>query len=85
MRQYKNRVDGILQCWYPGASGGEAIAKLLFGESSPSGKLPITFYRNVQDLPDFADYAMQNRTYRYFKGEVQYPFGYGLTYTDFFS
>lgn len=82
-RKYKNRVDAILQCWYPGAMGGQAVANILFGERSPSGKLPVTFYNDSNDLPDFEDYSMANRTYRYFKGEVQYPFGYGLTYTDF--
>lgn len=82
-RKYKNSVDAILQCWYPGAQGGKAIANILFGKVSPSGKLPVTFYNSVEDLPHFHDYSMENRTYRYFKGEVQYPFGYGLTYTDF--
>lgn len=81
--KYKNRVDGILQCWYPGAMGGRAIADILFGERSPSGKLPITFYNRIEDLPDFEDYSMNGRTYRYFSGDVQYPFGYGLTYTHF--
>lgn len=82
-RKYADKVDAIMQCWYPGAKAGKAIANLIFGEASPSGKLPITFYNSVDDVPDFEDYSMQNRTYRYFKGEVQYPFGYGLTYTDF--
>lgn len=81
--KYKSRVDAILQCWYPGAKGGKAIANVLFGDASPSGKLPVTFYNSVDDLPDFKDYSMKNRTYRYFKGTPQYPFGYGLTYTDF--
>ena len=74
--------DAILQVWYPGASGGTAVADILFGKSSPSGKLPITFYKNADDLPAFIDYAMENRTYRYYKGEPLYPFGYGLTYGD---
>ncbi|MDO4153363.1 MAG: glycoside hydrolase family 3 C-terminal domain-containing protein [Clostridia bacterium] len=82
-RAYKERADAILQCWYPGAMGGKAIANLLFGKSTPCGKLPVTFYNSVEDLPDFTNYDMENRTYRYFKGEVQYPFGYGLSYTDF--
>lgn len=82
-RKYKNRVNAILQCWYPGAQGGKSIADILFGKVSPSGKLPITFYNSVSDLPDFEDYSMENRTYKYFKGDVQYPFGYGLTYTNF--
>ena len=80
---YKNRVNAILQCWYPGAQGGMAVADILFGKCSPSGKLPVTFYNSDDDLPDFCDYSMKNRTYRYFKGEVQYPFGYGKTYTKF--
>lgn len=83
LRPCRAHADAILQCWYPGAQGGRAIANLLFGLASPSGKLPVTFYNDVRDLPDFADYAMQNRTYRYFRGAVQYPFGYGLTYTAF--
>ncbi|MGN0485601.1 MAG: glycoside hydrolase family 3 C-terminal domain-containing protein [Acutalibacteraceae bacterium] len=83
LRECKKNADAVLQCWYPGALGGQAIANLLFGRVSPSGKLPITFYNDIGDLPDFEDYSMANRTYRYFKGTVQYPFGYGLTYTDF--
>lgn len=82
-RPYKARVDAIMQCWYPGAKAGRAIVNLLFGAVSPSGKLPVTFYNSTDDLPAFEDYAMKNRTYRYFTGEVQYPFGYGLTYTTF--
>lgn len=82
-RKYTDKVDAIMQCWYPGAKAGTAVANLVFGEKSPSGKLPITFYNSVDDIPDFEDYSMANRTYRYFDGEVQYPFGYGLTYTDF--
>lgn len=81
--KYKNRVNAILQCWYPGAQGGKAIANILFGKCSPSGKLPVTFYNSINDLPDFCDYSMKNRTYRYFKGKAQYPFGYGRTYTSF--
>ncbi len=75
--------NAVLQAWYPGQAGGTAAAKLLFGEVSPSGKLPVTFYRTAEDLPDFEDYAMEGRTYRYYTGEVLYPFGYGLTYTRF--
>ncbi|MGN0570613.1 MAG: glycoside hydrolase family 3 C-terminal domain-containing protein [Candidatus Fimenecus sp.] len=82
-RAYKDCADAILQCWYPGAMGGKAIANLLFGKSTPCGKLPVTFYNSMDDLPDFTNYDMENRTYRYFKGDVQYPFGYGLSYTDF--
>lgn len=75
--------DAILQVWYPGERGGEAVANVLFGEVNPSGKLPVTFYRSVDDLPDFLDYSMQNRTYRYFKGDALFPFGHGLSYTTF--
>lgn len=76
-------VDAIVQAWYPGAQGGRAIASLIFGDYSPSGRLPVTFYRTDEDLPDFKDYAMENRTYRFFKGVPLYPFGYGLSYTRF--
>lgn len=72
----------VLQAWYPGARGGRAIADILFGEISPSGKLPVTFYRDTEELPDFEDYSMKGRTYRYFTGTPLYPFGYGLTYSD---
>ncbi|MBO2516173.1 MAG: glycosyl hydrolase [Clostridiales bacterium] len=75
--------NAILQCWYPGQAGGTAIADILFGKAAPCGKLPVTFYRSVDDLPDFCDYAMKNRTYRYYEGEALYPFGFGLSYTDF--
>lgn len=76
-------VPAILQGWYPGARGGKAIADILFGECSPEGKLPVTFYRTSEELPDFKDYSMKNRTYRYMKNEALYPFGYGLSYTKF--
>ena len=69
--------------WYPGQAGGTALAELLFGEKNFSGHLPVTFYRDVRDLPPFEDYSMKNRTYRYFEGEPLYPFGYGLSYTHF--
>ena len=72
--------SAVVQGWYPGARGGKAIAELLFGKYSPSGKLPVTFYNSADDLPAFTDYAMENRTYRYFTGDVLYPFGFGLTY-----
>lgn len=75
-----SKVDAILQAWYPGARGGKAIADLIFGKVSPSGKLPITFYRNLEGMPEFTDYSMKNRTYRFMSGEALYPFGYGLTY-----
>ena len=74
--------DAVLQLWYPGAQGGKAAAKVLFGEVSPSGKLPVTFYKSLDELPEFTDYRMAGRTYRYMKGKAQYPFGYGLTYGD---
>lgn len=73
--------DAILHVWYPGQFGGKALANILFGKVSPSGKLPVTFYENADLLPDFSDYSMKNRTYRYVNGNVLYPFGYGLTYT----
>lgn len=75
-----DNVKAILQTWYPGAEGGTAIADILFGKVSPSGKLPVTFYESADELPEFTDYSMKNRTYRYFTGVPQYPFGYGLTY-----
>jgi len=76
-------ADAIILAWYPGEQGGKALANLIFGKNSPSGRLPITFYQSVNDLPKFEDYSMQNRTYRYFKGQVAYPFGFGLSYTTF--
>lgn len=75
--------DALLQAWYPGQEGGTAVADVLFGDYNPSGKLPVTFYKSTEQLPEFTDYSMENRTYRYFKGEPQYAFGYGLSYTDF--
>ena len=76
-------IPAILEAWYPGEEGGTAVAEALAGDFSPSGKLPITFYKSVDQLPPFADYAMKGRTYRYFTGEPLYPFGYGLSYTGF--
>lgn len=78
------RAAAILQLWYPGAQGGRAAAEILFGEVSPSGKLPVTFYRSLEHLPEFTDYSMKGRTYRYLKEEPLYPFGYGLTYGNVF-
>ena len=75
--------DAILQWWYDGEQGGRALADVLFGDYNPSGKLPVTFYKNVDDLPDFLDYTMKNRTYRYYTGEPVFPFGHGLSYTTF--
>jgi beta-glucosidase len=79
----RESVGGILQAFYPGALGGQAVAEAIFGEFSPEGKLPVTFYRSTGDLPDFRDYSMKNRTYRYFAGEALYPFGFGLSYSSF--
>ena len=76
-------ADAILQAWYPGEQGGKAMADVLVGDYNPSGKLPVTFYKSVNDLPDFLDYQMKDRTYRYFKGEPLFAFGYGLSYTTF--
>lgn len=76
-------VPAILEAWYPGEAGGRAIAEVLFGAYNPGGKLPATFYRSVEDLPAFDDYALEGHTYRYFRGDPLYPFGYGLSYTDF--
>ena len=76
-------VPAIIQGWYPGAQGGRAIADILFGEKNPEGKLPVTFYKSTDDLPEFPDYAMKGRTYRYMQYDALYPFGYGLSYTDF--
>ena len=76
-------VQAIVQGWYPGARGGRAVAELLFGEYAPEGRLPVTFYRSTDDLPDFTDYRMQGKTYRYLQSEPLYPFGYGLSYTTF--
>ncbi len=76
-------VPAIIQGWYPGAQGGKAIADILFGEKSPEGKLPVTFYRSTDELPEFTDYSMKGRTYRYMKSEPLYPFGFGLSYTTF--
>lgn len=71
----------VLQCFYPGAMGGEALANVIFGKTSPSGRLPITFYKTTEDLPDFENYSMENRTYKFFRGTPLYPFGHGLTYS----
>lgn len=76
-------ADAIVFGWYPGEQGGNAFADLLFGKVSPSGHLPLTFYKSIKDVPDYSDYSMKGRTYRYFNGPVQYPFGFGLSYTSF--
>jgi beta-glucosidase len=77
------RLPAIVQLWYPGEEGGTALADVLFGDSNPGGRLPVTFYKSVEQLPPFTDYAMDGRTYRFFKGEPLFPFGYGLSYTRF--
>ena len=79
----EGQYDALLQAWYPGQGGAKALADVLFGDYNPGGKLPVTFYRSNDDLPDFMDYSMKNRTYRYFTGQPQYAFGYGLSYTTF--
>jgi beta-glucosidase len=79
----QDTVPAILVAWYPGQQGGTAVADVLFGDVSPAGRLPVTFYKSVDQLPPFVDYAMDNRTYRYFKGEPLYPFGHGLSYGRF--
>jgi beta-glucosidase len=76
-------IGGILEAWYPGEEGGRAVADILFGDYNPAGKLPVTFYRSVEDIPPFESYGMEGRTYRYFRGKPVYPFGYGLSYTHF--
>jgi beta-glucosidase len=79
----EGEYDALLQAWYAGQGGAKALAEVLFGDYNPNGKLPVTFYRSNNDLPDFLDYSMKNRTYRYFTGVPQYAFGYGLSYTTF--
>ncbi|HIR35827.1 MAG TPA: glycoside hydrolase family 3 C-terminal domain-containing protein [Candidatus Faecimorpha stercoravium] len=79
----EERCAAIIQAWYPGSRGGQAIAELLFGEYSPAGRLPVTFYRTIEELPEFTDYRMTGRTYRYMKNDALYPFGYGLSYNTY--
>lgn len=79
----QQHLAAILTAWYPGEEGGTAVANVLFGDYNPAGRLPVTFYRSVEDLPPFEDYRMQGRTYRYFTGTPLLPFGYGLSYTQF--
>ena len=78
----EEHVDAIIDSWYPGARGGKAVAEAIFGEYSPSGKLPVTFYQGTENLPEFTDYSMAHRTYRYTNENVLYPFGYGLHYGE---
>ncbi len=79
----EEHLDAIVQGWYPGAQGGAAIARVLFGDVNPGGKLPVTFYRSIDELPAFEDYSMKGRTYRYMEQEALFPFGYGLSYTEY--
>src|SRR6185437_5601496 len=78
-----DHANAVLESWYSGEEGGNAIAATLSGKNNPAGRLPVTFYNDVNQLPNCEDYSMANRTYRYFKGKPLYPFGYGLSYTKF--
>jgi beta-glucosidase len=78
-----DNIPAILEAWYPGQAAGTAIADVLFGDYNPAGRLPLTFYKDINDIPAFQNYNMDGFTYRYFKGEPLYPFGYGLSYTTF--
>jgi beta-glucosidase len=79
----KEHVPAIVECWYPGEEGGTAVADVLFGDYNPAGRLPVTFYKSINDIPPFDDYRMYGKTYRYFKGEPLFAFGYGLSFTTF--
>jgi len=79
----KENIPAIIEAWYPGQAAGQAIADVLFGDYNPAGRLPVTFYKSVKDLPPFEEYQMKGQTYRYFKGNPLYPFGYGLSFTSF--
>lgn len=83
LRWAKEHAAAVVQAWYPGVAGGTAIAQAIAGQINPAGRLPVTFYAGTHDLPGFADYSMKNRTYRYYKGEPLWGFGYGLSYTSF--
>jgi beta-glucosidase len=83
VNQAAEKVPAIVEAWYPGEAGGTAVADVIFGDYNPGGRLPVTFYKSVDQLPPFEDYRMQGRTYRYFKGDPLYPFGFGLSYTRF--
>ena len=83
VRWAQERLPAIVLAWYPGQQGGTAVADVLFGDHNPAGRLPVTFYASASQLPPFADYAMEGRTYRYFRGQPLYPFGHGLSYTRF--
>lgn len=82
LEKQKEECNALLQCFYPGAEGGDALAEILYGEVSPSGRLPLTFYKDCSELPNIEDYSMKNRTYRFYEGKPVYEFGYGLTYSD---
>jgi beta-glucosidase len=83
LQEVLEAADAVLFAWYPGEQGGTALANILFGDENPSGRLPVTFYKSLDDLPPYDDYSMENRTYKYFKGEPLFPFGFGLSYTTF--
>jgi beta-glucosidase len=83
IEQEQKLIPAVLEAWYGGEAAGDAVADVLFGDYNPAGRLPVTFYRSVEDLPPFEDYSMEGRTYRFFEGEVLYPFGFGLSYTRF--
>ena len=76
-------IPAILEAWYPGQAGGTAIADVIFGDYNPAGRLPVTFYKDIGDIPPFSDYDMKGKTYRYFKGDPLFEFGYGLSYSTF--
>jgi beta-glucosidase len=83
VRTAQDRAQAILESWYGGQEGGLAIAEAILGKYNPGGRLPVTFYESAEQLPDFSDYSMKGRTYRYFTGKPLYPFGYGLSYSEF--
>ena len=78
----KENCDAIIQCFYPGAMGGLALANIIYGKACPSGRLPVTFYKSTEGIGDFTDYSMENRTYKFYKGTPVYEFGYGLSYSE---
>ena len=81
--QAKEMIPAIIFAWYPGEEGGKAVADVIFGDYNPAGRLPVTFYKSIDQIPDIRDYSMKGRTYRYFEGDTLYPFGFGLSYTTF--
>ena len=83
LAEVEDLADAILYVWYPGEQGGNALADVIFGDAAPSGRLPVTIYRSAEDLPLFYDYSMRGRTYRYFSGKPEFPFGFGLSYAEF--